>query len=81
MTGVKTAWYKTRWGVAAMAGVVGISLGSGRAGNNKEHAAAPVSYTTVSVTPSPVVETVMATVTETAMATETATVTAWRRGL
>ena len=46
MTGVKTAWYKTRWGVAAMAGVVGISLGSGMAGNNKEHAAAPVSYTT-----------------------------------
>ena len=75
MTGVKTAWYKTRWGVAAMAGVVGISLGSGMAGNNKEHAAAPVSYTTVSVTPSPVVETVMATVTETATATETATVT------
>lgn len=76
MTGVKTAWYKTRWGVAAMAGVVGISLGSGMAGNNKEHAAVPVSYATVSVTPSPVVETVMATVTETATATETATVTA-----
>jgi excalibur domain protein len=76
MTGVKTAWYKTRWGVAAMAGVVGISLGSGMAGNNKEHAAAPVSYTTVSVTPSPVVETVMATVTETAMATVAVTETA-----
>lgn len=76
MGDVKTAWYKTRWGAAAMAGVVGIGLGNGMAGNNKEHAAVPASYTTVSVTPSPVVETVMATVTETAIATETATVTA-----
>lgn len=76
MTDVKTAWYKTRWGVAALAGVVGIGLGNGIAGNNKEHAAVPASYTTVSVTPAPVVETVMATVTETAVATETATVTA-----
>ncbi len=76
MSGVKTAWYKTRWGVAAFAGVVGIVLGNGMAGNNKEYAAVPASYTTVSVTPAPVVETIMATVTETATATETATVTA-----
>ena len=73
---MKTAWYKTRWGAAAMAGVAGIGLGSGMAGNNNEQAAVPASYTTVSVTPSPVIETVMATVTETAVATETATVTA-----
>ena len=80
MVGVKTAWYKTRWGTAALAGVVGIGLGSGVAAN-KEQTAVPASYTTVSVTPSPIVETATATVTETvattetAMATETATAT------
>ena len=72
---MKTTWYKTRWGAAAMAGFVGIGLGSGMAGN-KTQVAAPVSYTTISVTPSPVVKTIMATVTETAVATETAIATA-----
>ncbi len=70
---MKTVWYKTRWGVAALAGVAGVSLGSGIAGSGGEQAAVPVSYTTVSVTPPPVVETVMATVTATARETTTAT--------
>jgi len=75
MSDMKPAWYKTRWGAAVMAGFVGIGLGAGMAGN-KTQVAAPISYATISVTPSPVVETIMATVTETAVATEIVTTTA-----